>query len=313
MTATEPPRTTGALAKALAQVQAAIPTVAKDNVGIVKSDKANYKYNYADLSDVTAAILPLLGRNGLSWTALPTMVRDADGPQRFVLRYSLMHEGGESLDGEWLLPDPQRSTPQQLGSHITYARRYSLCAVTGVAPGGDDDDAAAAQSKPADYYEPPRRAAPADPQPSRDWAWEIDAALATADASALRRLWKEAHGLDDVRSRIESASKDLAERDKTAAPSPSAGSVRPEQHKHMHALWKSGEVENREQRLAITGVLVGHPVASSSELTAAEADTVVTRLRDADKGTGALYKACSRWLDEAAAAVDTDDTTGGES
>lgn len=179
MTTTEqPPTSVASLAKALAQVQAAIPCVAKDNVGVVKSDKANYKYNYADLSDVTAAILPLLGRNGLAWTTLPMLTTEG----RFVLRYTLMHSSGESVSGDYPLPDPSRATPQQIGSALTYGRRYSLCAVTGVAPGGDDDDAAAAQPAPYEqqwsrqrHTEPARTAKPAQaaqrdrpPPPSAD-------------------------------------------------------------------------------------------------------------------------------------------------
>ena len=35
---------------------------------------------------------------------------------------------------------PQSGSPQDIGKAITYARRYALCAVTGLAPGGDDDD-----------------------------------------------------------------------------------------------------------------------------------------------------------------------------
>jgi hypothetical protein len=44
-------------------------------------------------------------------------------------------------------PPPTRGTPQQIGSALTYARRYILCAVTGVAPGGEDDDGKAAQQE----------------------------------------------------------------------------------------------------------------------------------------------------------------------
>src|SRR4051794_5492215 len=58
----------------------------------------------------------------------------------FVLRYSLLHIAGHREDGDFPLPDPARFSSQQIGSAITYARRYSLCAVTGIAPGGDDDD-----------------------------------------------------------------------------------------------------------------------------------------------------------------------------
>src|ERR1019366_341840 len=110
---------------------------------IAKGETANagtYTYKYAGLDEVAAAILPALGRVGLAFTAFPSLV---DG--RLALVYSLMHESGEERVGVWPLPT---GTPQQLGSAITYGRRYCLLAVTGVFPGGEDDDGQAAESAP---------------------------------------------------------------------------------------------------------------------------------------------------------------------
>jgi hypothetical protein len=119
------------LNKALAAVQAELPHVTKGE----KANTGTYTYEYADLTAVSAAVLPLLGKHGLAFTAWPTL---DDG--QFVLAYTLTHSSGEERTGTYPLPD--KGTPQQLGGHITYARRYALCAVTGVAPGGDDNDAA---------------------------------------------------------------------------------------------------------------------------------------------------------------------------
>jgi hypothetical protein len=127
------------LGAALAAVQADIPEVVKAATANIpgKDGKQGYRYSYADLADVTRAILPLLGQNGLAWITRPTLV---DG--RFVLLYTLMHgASGETLEGMYPLPD--RGSPQDMGGAITYARRYALCSVTGVAP-DDDDDAAQA-------------------------------------------------------------------------------------------------------------------------------------------------------------------------
>ncbi len=79
----------------------------------------------------------LLGEHGLAWVTRPTVV---DG--RFVLAYELRHTSGEAITGEYPLTG---GTPQEIGSAITYARRYCLCSVTGVAPESDDDDAQAAR------------------------------------------------------------------------------------------------------------------------------------------------------------------------
>lgn len=136
------------LTEALAAFQAEIPSVAKSNEAkIVTKDKGTYGYTYADLSDVTDAALPILGKHGLAWVTIPTM----DPERGFVLLYSLRH-GTESIDGVYPLPAPTTQA-QTVGAAISYARRYTLCAVTGIAPGGDDTDAAP----------------PAATEPSEDW------------------------------------------------------------------------------------------------------------------------------------------------
>lgn len=134
---TPPPES---LAAALAQLQAQLPDVRKGETAKVKSDKGSYTYTYANLADCSRAIMPKLANLGLSFSAKPTII---DG--RFTLAYVLRHVSGESDAGDYPLPDPNRSTPQQVGSAITYARRYALCAITGLSPDDDDDDGKAAQ------------------------------------------------------------------------------------------------------------------------------------------------------------------------
>lgn len=130
------------IAEALAAFQAELPTVVKSNTADVKAKTgASFKYQYADLTAVTEKVMPLLSKHGLAFSASPTI---KDG--RFVLAFVLMHPAGgfdNSIHGYY--PLPEHGSPQDVGSAITYARRYALCAVTGVAPGGDDDDAGRAQ------------------------------------------------------------------------------------------------------------------------------------------------------------------------
>lgn len=140
-------RTYSKIAEAIADVQRDLPVVGKDQTAKVTSDKGSYSYSYADLTAVSRAIYPRLADHGLAFTALPTL-----SGNRFVLRYLLLHTSGEYLDGEFPLPADSK-TPQAMGSAITYARRYCLCAVTGVAP-EDDDGAAASYSQQQRTVEP---------------------------------------------------------------------------------------------------------------------------------------------------------------
>lgn len=123
------------LAAALAAFQAALPSVTKNRAGQARGARTRY----ADLAEVSSEVLPLLGAHGLSFSARPTLLDDG----RFVLAYALRHETGGEDTG--MYPLPQNAGPQDLGSALTYARRYTLMAVTGVAP-DDDDDGHAAQT-----------------------------------------------------------------------------------------------------------------------------------------------------------------------
>ena len=126
------------LATALAAFQTNLPTVAKGQTARIpgKEGKSGYSYDYADLTDVSAATLPALAAQGLAWvTALDTHENGG-----IVLTWSLLHgESGEALTGT--VPVGRAGQDwQSLGSAITYARRYCLVSATGVAPGGDDND-----------------------------------------------------------------------------------------------------------------------------------------------------------------------------
>jgi len=134
----------GSLAEALITLQANLPHIRKDD----EAQVGTRTYRYTNLATLHAAIFPLLAPLGLAWICKPT-IRD-DG--QFVLRYMLKHAPTyEYEDGDY--PLPASGTPQQIGSAITYARRYTLTAVLGIAPAEDDDDGQAAETA-ANWHAP---------------------------------------------------------------------------------------------------------------------------------------------------------------
>lgn len=144
------------LAAALARVQANLHPVTKDK----KANAGQYSYTYADLATVQSTVFPLLAAEGLAWLARPTW--DSDG--RYVLAYSLMHgPSGQREDGAYPLPDPTRGTPQQIGSAISYGRRYCLSSVVGVATEDDDGKAASDGGAPKASRQAERGPAAEDP------------------------------------------------------------------------------------------------------------------------------------------------------
>lgn len=181
--------TTGAIAAALAAAQAEFTTVTKTSSATVPTKSGGkYTYTYANLADVSAAVLPILARHGLSFTCLPE-----PGERGWIITGTLLHESGEQLTA-WL--PLYGATPQEIGSSLTYMRRYLLGAITGVVT-DDDDDGSAAQTDTPLRHQKQRPAAP-DPSVSivdalaadgRDWGREV---AGCGSVDALRGLWEEA-------------------------------------------------------------------------------------------------------------------------
>ena len=122
------------LAAALAKVQAELPKLERDRtVEVTQKSGDKYSYSYVTLANLTEAILPLLAKHGLAFAAMPGA--GADG--KMCVRYHLLHESGEELTGEF--PISGEGGIQMIGGRITYARRYCLAAIVGVAADEDDE------------------------------------------------------------------------------------------------------------------------------------------------------------------------------
>jgi ERF superfamily len=174
---------------ALAKLQSGLPKVVKDKTAKVPMKSGgSYSYKYADLASVTEQILPRLAENGLAFIARPTL----NEAGKLVLAYSLVHESGEREDGEYPLTG---GSPQEIGGAITYARRYALCAATGIAADEDDDAALAEQGyrqSAGEAFESARSAAARQKPTAQGHAdlgdWEVKiAAVSTMDEASAAR------------------------------------------------------------------------------------------------------------------------------
>ena len=127
--------TIGALAAALSKAQADITGALKD------SSNPFFKSKYADLASCWDACRKQLAANGLSVIQTTQMTE-----QGLMLVTTLAHASGEWIAGQMPVLTKDAS-PQGQGSGITYARRYALAAIVGLAQ--VDDDAEAAQGRKA--------------------------------------------------------------------------------------------------------------------------------------------------------------------
>lgn len=133
------PQAPNTLAEALAAAQLEITDPAKDAVN------PHFRSRYADLATVLKTVRPVLARHGLAITQ--TTQVDEQGRLLLVTR---LHWRDEELVGYYPI-QPVKADPQGYGSALTYARRYTIQAIVGVAADDDDDGnaASAAPSKPA--------------------------------------------------------------------------------------------------------------------------------------------------------------------
>ena len=123
-----------ALAASLSKAQSAMSAAKKD------STNPHFKSRYADLASIWEACREPLTKNGLAVVQLPG--KDEAG---YYVETVLTHSSGEFIASKLHIV-PTKDDPQGLGSAITYARRYGLAAVAGIAPDDDDGEAAMGRS-----------------------------------------------------------------------------------------------------------------------------------------------------------------------
>ena len=128
------------LAVALARAQACI-------VG-AERNSANpfFKSRFADLESVWGACRKPLTDHGLSIVPTPSTTVLEDGRLRVSVTTLLLHASGQWIR-DTLTVTAKEDSPQAAGSAISYAKRYALQSIAGVAPTDADDDAEAAQGR----------------------------------------------------------------------------------------------------------------------------------------------------------------------
>lgn len=125
------------LSKALASAQGEM------TAAIFNRINPHFKNKYADLAAIWDAIRKPLSKYGLSVTQTMEAINGAG----LMLVTTLRHSSGQWISSFQPLPTTPR--PQEFGSALTYARRYSLSAIVGIAAEEDDDANTAQKAKAA--------------------------------------------------------------------------------------------------------------------------------------------------------------------
>lgn len=125
---------TAALYAALAKAQGSMSNPIKNREVSVKSDRGAYKFAYATLDAILDGIRKPLADNGLSMTQ--TLERTPEG---MVMCLRLMHSAGGMICTCMPLDQAKVVKMQEMGSVITFARRYQVASFFGLAAEEDDD------------------------------------------------------------------------------------------------------------------------------------------------------------------------------
>jgi len=185
------------LTEALAKAQATMENATLNKIN------PHFKSKYADLAAIFDAVRKPLAAQGLIVTQT-TELREGG----FVLVTTLAHSSGQFIKSEY--PLPASGKPQEVGSALTYARRYSLSAIAGIAADEDDDANAAQEGTRVDARNiAPRRepavvAPPMHPETGEvgphtiaydgnpvAWGGSYIAAIKTATDAAELNAWKQ--------------------------------------------------------------------------------------------------------------------------
>lgn len=136
------------IAAALAKAQGKFPVIEKRKQASVKgTSKASGReysisYAYADIADVISVISPVLSGEGISFIQPTVMV---DGGMYIATR--LMHSSGQFIESMYPVCGIS-GDHQKMGGALTYARRYALCSMVGVAADEDIDGQGAERTPP---------------------------------------------------------------------------------------------------------------------------------------------------------------------
>src|SRR6266436_2319887 len=128
----------GAIAGALAKAQIELANPEKSLTAIIRSPfprESDRSFRYASLSSGLDLVRKSLGRHEIA-TVQTTSIDDAAGLIR--LTTTLAHSSGEWVSSDWpVCPVSETATPHRMGAALTYARRYALFTLVGIA--GEDD------------------------------------------------------------------------------------------------------------------------------------------------------------------------------
>lgn len=127
---------TNNLSNKFMQVLNEVPNFVTDET----AQAGNRTYKYLNLATILKTIKPVFEKHGLAFSQRVTFNDKGEARQSIGTVETIIFDNEEQMVA-CSYPFFVTGDPQQVGSAITYARRYSLYAVLGIFPDKDDDGA----------------------------------------------------------------------------------------------------------------------------------------------------------------------------
>src|SRR6187549_2245255 len=147
--------TIGAIAGALAKAQGELTNPEKSLLATIRSPfprEGDRTFRYASLASGLDIVRKTLGQQEIA-TVQTTAIDNEAG--QVHLTTILAHASGEWISSDWpVCQITDTASPQRMGAALTYARRYALFSLVGIA-GEDDLDAPDLGAIPKADLEPP--------------------------------------------------------------------------------------------------------------------------------------------------------------
>ena len=186
--------------EAIAQFKRDCPRIKKD----ATANAGQYSYSYATLDGILDTVDPLLSQVGLTVSWKQKHEGNAVHAS-CLITHKLGHQEESGFVAVPFETTGRMNPAQRVGSAATYAKRYSLLAVLGLAP-EDDDDARGTQAPPA--REPVDEAQASLPTPDEDRAYLI---------AEIKRLAKNIPAGDKAEAALTYGINDTLDKTDTAA------------------------------------------------------------------------------------------------
>ncbi len=142
----------GAIAAALAKAQGELSNPEKSLIATIRSRDGDRTFRDASLASGLDIVRKSLGQHEIA-TVQTTAIDQASG--QIQLTTLLAHSSGEWISSDWpVCAVSEKTAPHRMGAALTYARRYALFALVGIA-GEDDLDAPDLIAEPSPAIEAP--------------------------------------------------------------------------------------------------------------------------------------------------------------